>query len=149
MGCASATSSHPLLLDFLLPPPPPPLQVTIISRHPADEVLVMASDGLWDVMSNQEAVTLAKKCLGRARSRGSTRQVSTLPAGAASSSSACTGQPACSTWGASSCLSWHSSGWRRRFSPHACCVLTPTVALLRYLPAALPCRVLHAWLPRC
>ena len=58
------------------PPPSPPLQVTIISRHPADEVLVMASDGLWDVMSNQEAVTLAKKCLGRARSRGSTRQVS-------------------------------------------------------------------------
>ena len=61
----------------LLAAPSPPLQVTIISRHPADEVLVMASDGLWDVMSNQEAVTLAKKCLGRARSRGSTRQVST------------------------------------------------------------------------
>ncbi|KAL4855612.1 putative protein phosphatase 2C 8 [Chlorella vulgaris] len=49
-------------------------EVTIIARHPSDEVLVMASDGLWDVMNNQEAVTLAKKCLGRARSRGSTRQ---------------------------------------------------------------------------
>ncbi|KAL4420687.1 hypothetical protein ABPG75_010343 [Micractinium tetrahymenae] len=49
-------------------------EVTIVARHPSDEVLVMASDGLWDVMSNQEAVTLAKKCLGRARSRGSTRQ---------------------------------------------------------------------------
>lgn len=49
--------------------------MTIIARHPSDEVMVMASDGLWDVMSNQEAVTLAKKCLGRTRSRGSTRQV--------------------------------------------------------------------------
>lgn len=29
------------------------VQVTIVARHPSDEVLVMASDGLWDVMSNQ------------------------------------------------------------------------------------------------
>ncbi len=27
--------------------------MTIVARHPSDEVLVMASDGLWDVMSNQ------------------------------------------------------------------------------------------------
>lgn len=50
-------------------------EVTIINRHPDDELLVMASDGLWDVMTNQEACTLAKKCLQRARQRGSTRQV--------------------------------------------------------------------------
>lgn len=46
-----------------------------MSRHHADELLVMASDGLWDVMNNQEACTLAKKCLLRARQRGSSRQV--------------------------------------------------------------------------
>jgi serine/threonine protein phosphatase PrpC len=48
-------------------------EVTIVNRHPDDEVLIMASDGLWDVMSNQEACNLAKKCLLRARQRGSTR----------------------------------------------------------------------------
>jgi protein phosphatase 2C len=51
-------------------------QVTIINRHGDDELLIMASDGLWDVMSNQEACTLAKKCLTRARQRGSSRQAS-------------------------------------------------------------------------
>ena len=49
--------------------------MTILTRHPSDELLVVASDGLWDVMSNQEACTLAKKCLSRARQRGSSRQV--------------------------------------------------------------------------
>jgi protein phosphatase 2C len=49
-------------------------EVTIINRQPGDELLVMASDGLWDVMSNQEACTLAKKCLLRARQRGSSRE---------------------------------------------------------------------------
>jgi serine/threonine protein phosphatase PrpC len=48
-------------------------EVTIVNRYPDDEVLIMASDGLWDVMSNQEACNLAKKCLLRARQRGSTR----------------------------------------------------------------------------
>jgi serine/threonine protein phosphatase PrpC len=50
-------------------------EVTIVSRsRGTDELMIMASDGLWDVMTNQEACTLAKKCLGRARQRGSTRQ---------------------------------------------------------------------------
>jgi len=48
-------------------------EVTIVNRTTDDEVLIMASDGLWDVMSNQEACNLAKKCLLRARQRGSTR----------------------------------------------------------------------------
>lgn len=49
-------------------------EVTIVNRaHGADELLIMASDGLWDVMNNQDACTLAKKCLGRARQRGSSR----------------------------------------------------------------------------
>lgn len=49
-------------------------EVTIVNRHSADEILIMASDGLWDVMSNQEACNLAKKCLLRAQQRGSSRQ---------------------------------------------------------------------------
>lgn len=49
-------------------------EVTIVNRHHADEILIMASDGLWDVMSNQEACNLAKKCLLRAQQRGSSRQ---------------------------------------------------------------------------
>lgn len=49
-------------------------EVTIVNRCHGDELLVMASDGLWDVMSNQEACTLAKKCLTRAQQRGSSRQ---------------------------------------------------------------------------
>ncbi len=49
-------------------------EVTAVARDPADELLVLASDGLWDVMGNQEACTLARRCLARARSRGSSRQ---------------------------------------------------------------------------
>jgi protein phosphatase 2C len=49
-------------------------ELTVVNRHPGDELLVLASDGLWDVMSNQEACALAKKCLLRARQKGSTRE---------------------------------------------------------------------------
>ena len=50
------------------------LQVTILLRRPDDEILLLASDGLWDVLNNQEACTLAKRCLRRARQRGASRQ---------------------------------------------------------------------------
>jgi protein phosphatase 2C len=49
-------------------------EVTILVRRPDDELLLLASDGLWDVLSNQEACTLAKRCLRRARQRGASRQ---------------------------------------------------------------------------
>lgn len=49
-------------------------QVTILARRLDDELLLLASDGLWDVLSNQEACTLAKRCLRRARQRGASRQ---------------------------------------------------------------------------
>ena len=45
-----------------------------MARRPDDELLLLASDGLWDVLSNQEAVTLAKRCLRRALQRGASRQ---------------------------------------------------------------------------
>lgn len=48
-------------------------EVTIIRRHAADELLLLASDGLWDVMSNQEACSLARRCLRRAHHRGASR----------------------------------------------------------------------------
>lgn len=48
--------------------------MTILGRRPDDELLLLASDGLWDVLSNQEACTLAKRCLRRARQRGASRQ---------------------------------------------------------------------------
>ncbi len=33
-------------------------EVTVTSLSPADAFLVLASDGLWDVVSNQDAVGL-------------------------------------------------------------------------------------------
>lgn len=49
-------------------------EVTVVNRHASDELMVMASDGLWDVISNEEACSLAKKCLLRARQKGSSRE---------------------------------------------------------------------------
>ena len=56
---------------------PVAVQVTIIGRSKEDEVLLLASDGLWDVLTNQEAVNLAQRCLRRARERGASRQAAT------------------------------------------------------------------------
>ena len=57
-------------------------QVTIIGRSEEDELLLLASDGLWDVLTNQEAVNLAQRCLRRARERGASRQAATRVAAA-------------------------------------------------------------------
>jgi serine/threonine protein phosphatase PrpC len=35
------------------------MQVLMVERSREDEVLVMASDGLWDVIGNQEAADMA------------------------------------------------------------------------------------------
>ena len=51
--------------------------MTIIGRSDEDELLLLASDGLWDVLTNQEAVNLAQRCLRRARQRGASRQAAT------------------------------------------------------------------------
>ena len=34
-------------------------QVTRVHRRPTDQVLILASDGLWDVLSSQDACTIA------------------------------------------------------------------------------------------
>jgi hypothetical protein len=118
------------------------LQVTILARHPSDEVLVMASDGLWDVMSNQEAVTLAKKCLGRARSRGSTRQVrrraaATPPTPPPAAAHACSAAP-------QRCMLHCCRGCSISRFAAADPLLTCAAALLSCC-----CRARRAWPPRC
>lgn len=41
-----------------------PLEITVHPLQPAtDEFVIIASDGLWDVYSSQEAVTLVQKAL--------------------------------------------------------------------------------------
>lgn len=49
-------------------------EVTILTRSDEDDLLLLASDGLWDVLSNQEACSLAQRCLKRAQQRGASRQ---------------------------------------------------------------------------
>lgn len=46
------------------------LQVLCLQRCPDDELLILATDGLWDVFSCQEATTLALRSTIRARQRG-------------------------------------------------------------------------------
>ena len=38
-------------------------EVRIMDRSPQDECLIIASDGLWDVLSNTMACDVAKQCL--------------------------------------------------------------------------------------
>ena len=40
-------------------PTPHPLQVTVHPLRPEDQLLVAATDGIWDVLSNEEVVALA------------------------------------------------------------------------------------------
>ncbi|KAL6761134.1 hypothetical protein V8C86DRAFT_2544057 [Haematococcus lacustris] len=48
-------------------------EVACIERTPSDEVLVLATDGLWDVFSCKEATTLAMRCIVRSKERGMSR----------------------------------------------------------------------------
>lgn len=41
--------------------------VTITPRSEDDDCLILASDGLWDVVSNQDACTIARRCLAATR----------------------------------------------------------------------------------
>jgi len=45
-------------------------EVTVVDRTEQDEFLILASDGLWDVVSNEVACKIARNCLsGRAASK--------------------------------------------------------------------------------
>jgi protein phosphatase 2C len=44
-------------------------EVTVTERSDEDECLILASDGLWDVVSNETACEVAAACLRRGRDR--------------------------------------------------------------------------------
>ena len=58
------------LHPFVIPDP----EHTVLPRTPDDELLILASDGLWDKVGNQEACDVAKRCLARARAKGASRR---------------------------------------------------------------------------
>ena len=54
LAVSRAIGDH-CLRPYVIPEP----EVSMVERTKDDEVLVMASDGLWDVISNQEAAEMA------------------------------------------------------------------------------------------
>ncbi|CAK7337137.1 unnamed protein product [Dovyalis caffra] len=48
---------------YLKPVVIPEPEITITKREPEDECLILASDGLWDVLSSDLACQVARKCL--------------------------------------------------------------------------------------
>ncbi|CAD6225294.1 unnamed protein product [Miscanthus lutarioriparius] len=44
-------------------------EVTVTDRSDGDECLILASDGLWDVVSNEDACEVARACLRRGRAK--------------------------------------------------------------------------------
>lgn len=60
------------LRPYVIPEP----EISVVARTEDDDLLLLASDGLWDVMSNQEAANLAMRCLRRARDKGASRKAS-------------------------------------------------------------------------
>lgn len=51
-------------------------EVNCVERTAEDEVLIIATDGLWDVFSCTEATNLACRCISRSKERGMSRQSS-------------------------------------------------------------------------
>lgn len=49
-------------------------EVVVTERSAADDLLVIGSDGLWDVLGNQEVVNIATRCLRRTAERGLSRR---------------------------------------------------------------------------
>lgn len=68
LAMSRAMGDH-FLRPWVLPEP----EIACVPRTEADELLMLASDGVWDVFSNQEAASLALKCVQRARERGASR----------------------------------------------------------------------------
>ncbi|GFR40546.1 hypothetical protein Agub_g1119 [Astrephomene gubernaculifera] len=57
------------LRPYIIPEP----EVSVVCRQDDDDFLLLASDGLWDVMANQEATNLCIRCIKRAREKGASR----------------------------------------------------------------------------
>lgn len=55
----------------------PEPEVVIRQRCAEDEFLLLASDGLWEVFSNEDAISVARRCFERAAGRNASRLVAT------------------------------------------------------------------------
>lgn len=51
------------LKPYVIPDP----EVTVSERSKSDEFLILASDGLWDVLSNEKACQIVRTCFLRPR----------------------------------------------------------------------------------
>ena len=60
-GAAFAAAHSTFAADPVIPTP----DVTEVSTRPDDEFVIVASDGLWDVMGSRDAVALARRALRR------------------------------------------------------------------------------------
>lgn len=66
--------------DHLIPSVIAQPDVTILHRHPTDEFLICATDGLWDVITDEEACEMTRKCLARAEAKGARKLSSRVAA---------------------------------------------------------------------
>jgi hypothetical protein len=55
----------------------PEPEVMVRQRCAEDEFLIVASDGLWEVFSNEDAISVARRCFSRAADRNASRLVAT------------------------------------------------------------------------
>lgn len=69
LAMSRAIGDH-CLRPYVIPEP----EISVFARHARDELLLLASDGLWDVLSNQEATDLALRSIKRAREKGASRK---------------------------------------------------------------------------
>eukprot|EP00879_Flechtneria_rotunda_P006487 GHRR01006816.1.p1 GENE.GHRR01006816.1~~GHRR01006816.1.p1 ORF type:complete len:982 (+),score=374.26 GHRR01006816.1:635-3580(+) len=69
LAMSRAIGDH-CLRPYVIPEP----EISVFARHARDEILLLASDGLWDVLSNQEAADLALRSIKRARDKGASRK---------------------------------------------------------------------------
>ncbi|MDR3646693.1 MAG: PP2C family protein-serine/threonine phosphatase [Candidatus Babeliales bacterium] len=63
-SCLTRVIGYKLMQDILIPTP----EITIIDKIAEDEFIIMASDGIWDVMTSQYAINLVKELLEEGKS---------------------------------------------------------------------------------
>jgi len=71
LAMSRAIGDH-CLRPYVIPEP----EITVFARHAKDDIMLLASDGLWDVMTNQEATDLANRSIKRALTKGASRKAS-------------------------------------------------------------------------
>lgn len=66
MGAIQMGAGDHYLKPYVIPDP----EVTVTARTDADEFLILGSDGLWDVVSNELACAVARRSLAGGRVPG-------------------------------------------------------------------------------